>query len=190
MSLYLRFTQKERICEFHKRWHMRVRELERLLSERGAGAAKLDAVTRRLREIGKLPTGGRGSNAPHIGPEEAAAILVALAGSTKGAEADSRLKKLARLTRAENGKARTTLIDAVTQLLEHPERLAELRELRVSRTTRHAAFVSSDGAREEFRSKTRDAVYSGKFYVEGVLPSQLLMAVADALKPAAPGRDP
>lgn len=174
---------------FTKGVHVRVRELERLLNERGAGAAKLDAVTRRLRQMGRLPTGGRGPNAPHIGPEGAAAILIALAGSAKGAEADLRLKKLAELAQVKSGKART-LMDAVTQLLEHPEHLAELREVRVGRTTRHAVFVFNDGRTEEFRSETQKAVASSRFYVEGVLTSQLLMAVAEALQPAAPGRDP
>jgi hypothetical protein len=168
---------------------MRVRELERLLIDRGAGAAKLDAVTRRLREMKRLPTGGRGPNAPRIGPEEAAAILIALAGSAKGAEADLRLTKLAGLSLVQGGKAKT-LINAVTQLLKHPELLAGLREVRVGRTTRHAVFVSNDGRTEEFRSEIQKAAVSNKFYVEGVLPSQVLRVVADALKVPAPGRSP
>ena len=172
---------------FTKGARMRVRELERLLADRGAGAAKLDAVTRRLRQLGKLPTGGRGPNAPHIGPEEAAAILIALAGSTVGAEADSRLKKLAGLTQAKSRGTRT-LMDAVKQLLEHPEGLEKLREVRVSRTTRHATLIFNDGKTEEFRGGTGKSVPLSRFYVEGVLPSGLLTAVADALKNHASGR--
>lgn len=158
---------------------MKVRDLERLLIENGVGAAKIDVVTRRLREVGRLPKGGRGANAPEIGAPEAAAILLALAGSNKGVEADTRLEKLEQLPATE-GSGELKLLEAVTELLEDAEQLARVSFIRVGRTARHAHFVLSDGQSIEFRSPDRKP-RPDRFYVEGVVPAGLLKRIADAI---------
>ncbi len=155
---------------------MRVRDLERLLIANGAGAAKLDAITRRLRHSGRLPTGGRGANAPAIGSAEAAAILLALAGSAKGAEADMRLQKLEGLS-GSTLNCDAKLLPALAALLDDPGLLCSVAEVRVGRTIRGATFIYTDGTREEFR-QTSTAAPPEKFYVEGVLPGSLLVQVA------------
>lgn len=152
---------------------MLVRELERLLAEHGVGAAKLDAVTRKLREASKLPKSGRGPNAPHIGAQEAACILIAVAGSTKGTEADVRLAKL-----AETKCGRFTLADTITALLAEPSKLDAIELVKVGRTTRHADVVHADGSVSAYRSGIFD---DKRFRVEGVLPAALLKLVASAL---------
>ena len=157
---------------------MRVRQLERLLIDHGVGAAKIDAVTRRLRDMKRLPTGGRGPFAPTIGPREAAAILLGLAGSTKGAEADYRLKKLESLRSGGPTATGDGLIEVVARLLEHPHP-SPVKELRVARTTRRATLVFEDGTTEEFRSSSEPK--RDWFFVEGILPGKLLTKIADAL---------
>jgi hypothetical protein len=157
--------------------------LERLLAQHGATATKLDAVTRRLRDAGRLPNGGRGPNAPEIGPEEAAVVLVALAGSGKGLEADLRLEKLETLSCKFEGFGRLGLIQALTMILEDPDVFASIHEVRISRTTRHAA-ISYLGKAEDVFSESRSRRKSDKFYVEGILPGQLLKVVARSLQQA------
>jgi hypothetical protein len=155
---------------------MKVRDLERLLIERGVGAAKIDAVTRRLRHSGRLPKGGRGPNAPDIDAREAATILLAVAGSSTGAEADLRLEKLERLPfRGVPDVTSPTLLQALTGVLEAIDSMEELVEVRVSRTSRKALFVYDAGRTEEYR--TTNASNTDKFYVEGVLPGRLLSDV-------------
>src|SRR5689334_7279410 len=127
---------------------MIVRDLERLLIEHGAGPAKMDAVTRQLRDTGRLPKGGRGPNAPSIGAIEAAAILIALAGSTKGAEADTRLKKLEGLRCASAKPA--ILIEMLATLMQNAKLVSQLKEVRVGRTTRRADVIWTDGSIDEF----------------------------------------
>jgi hypothetical protein len=163
---------------------MRVRDLERLLIANGAGAAKLDAITRRLRHSGRLPKGGRGANAPEIGPAEAAAILLALAGSAKGAEADLRVAKLEPL-RCKSTEASASLLGALTALLEKPDAFAGVQSVRVGRTTRQATFVNHDGTATQY-GKHSDGALSDRFSVEGVLPAALLVKVARALQGDAP----
>jgi len=157
---------------------MIVRDLERLLVEHGAGAAKIDAVTRRLREIGRLPKGGRGPNAPTIGKIESAAILLGLAGSTKGAEADTRLAKLEGL-RCASAK-QSVLIDTLAALLEDAHAISQLREVRVGRTTRRADVIWANGQIDEYRVEGARPKHD-RFYVEGILPAKLLQLIAGAL---------
>src|SRR3954454_620444 len=98
---------------------MKARGLERLLIGNGVGSSKIDAVTRRLRHSGRLPKGGRGPNAPDIGPTEAATVLLALAGSSTGAEADLRLEKLETLPLRGSRRAHpTTLLATLIKLLD------------------------------------------------------------------------
>lgn len=160
---------------------MRVGELERLLVEHGAGVAKLNALTRRLRELGRLRDGGLEPNDAHLNSQEAAAILLALAGSTKGPEADLRLRKLEDLQRAPGRAQSPTLLGALAQMLEQPRSVSRLQEVRVGRTGRQAAFVFADGHAEEFRPVKETRRNADKFRVEGVLPAGLLWKVADAL---------
>jgi hypothetical protein len=159
---------------------MKVRELERLLGEHGFGAAKMDAVTRRLRDAARLPVGGRGPNAPHISALEATIILLASAGSSKGAEADMRLKKLEPLPCTSTGRLGNTLAEALTALLHEPAKLSELRELRVARTRASATFLFADGTVEEYGATGRRGERH-RFHVEGILPNGLLMKVAATL---------
>ena len=159
---------------------MRVRGLERLLTAQGVSAAKMDGITRKLRESGRLPTGGRGINAPIIGPNEAAIILIAVAGSPKSNEADTRVAKLQPLL--SNGRARSrTLLDAVTALLADPTNLDTITEVRISRTKRRAAFIFRSGKVEEFHSAKPDG-RADRFYVEGILGTPLLELVARAIR--------
>lgn len=158
---------------------MKARDLERLLIERGAGAAKIDAITRRLRQIGRLPKGGRGQHAPEVGAAESAAMLLSLAGSTKGAEAELRLAKLEALP-GPASEGCPTLLGAITSLLESGKRLTGLVEVRVSRTSRRAVFIYDDGCQMEFGSE-RSRSAPANFLVEGVLPARLLEDVASEL---------
>lgn len=159
---------------------MIVRDLERLLCAHGVGGAKLDAVTRKLRECGRLPKGGRGTNAPEIGSNEAAMILIAIAGAGKGIEAEARLAKLDRMRTSSTKKLGKSLVECLASLLDHPAELEMVREVRISRTTSRASFRYVSEETDQFlpnNSKARE----DRFQVEGILPRELLQTVAAAL---------
>ena len=157
---------------------MRVRQLERLLAENGASSAKLDAITRQLRNIGRLPIAGRGPNAPAVTPTQAAEILIALAGSTTGSVGAERLEKLERLRAVDNPGL--TLRDALESLLEDPNLPSNIREIRIRRTGRRANILHTDGTVIEFKPRNTTANASN-FYVEGVIPADLLRLIASRL---------
>jgi hypothetical protein len=158
---------------------MQVKALERLIASRGVDASKADAITRKLRESGHLPLGGRGPNAPRIGSREAATLLIAVAGSSKAADASTRVEKLADL----QSRARAnSLLDAVEKILSDPAERDSVREVRIARTRRRAVIIRSDHSTEEFRPKGKRP-QSGRFFVEGILDNEFLSAVADALAP-------
>ncbi|MBA2725692.1 MAG: hypothetical protein H0U53_06865 [Actinobacteria bacterium] len=180
-DLHLRISRKDAICDIHKRkMVLRVRDLERLLTSQGVSAAKMDGITRKLRESGRLPTGGRGNNAPSIGPNEAASILIAVAGTPKANEADMRVAKLEPLL--SEGRAGTrTLLEAVMSLLADPAKLDAITEVRIARTRRRATFIFRSGKVEEFRTAKPNG-QDDRFYVEGILAAPLLKLVARAIQ--------
>jgi hypothetical protein len=140
----------------------------------------MDAITRKLRESGRLPKGGRGVHAPQIGPLETAVILVALAGSTKGLEADARIEKLEALRSNSPKRSGLPLLQAVEELLIDPSGLKDIDQVRVARTARRAAILFKDGTAEEFLpARPRDQ--DDRFCVEGVLPATLLQKIANAM---------
>jgi hypothetical protein len=171
--LFLAFTKGNAV---------KVRDLERFLAGNGVDAAKIDAITRKLRDSGRLPKGGRGVHAPQIGARETAIILVAVAGCSKGLEADARMEKLEGL-RSKSGKgAGTPLVEAIEALLLDRTRLKKVTSVRVGRTARQATIYFRDKTVEEFLpARPRDQ--EGRFWVEGVLPGSLLELVASAVAP-------
>ena len=136
-------------------------------------------------DLGRLPVGGRGPNAPHIGPAEASAILLAAAGSSKGAEADLRLEKLEDLGCISGSGKRGSLGEALSELLREPGNLTFLREVRVARTRSAATILFEDGRADEY-ARRRSEGESERFYVEGVLPAALLRKIAAELTEKTP----
>ena len=166
---------------------MKARELERLLTAHGVSSAKMDGVTRELRASNRLPKGGRGTNAPHINPIEAASTLIAVAGSSKANEANVRLEKLGPLRSTNDGMGDQTFHDALSSCLNSPSGPDELLEIRISRTKRRATFNFLDGRVIEFLPAKAD-VRPARFYVEGILPRGLLQLIAQEMakdRPAA-----
>ena len=159
---------------------MTARDLERLLTAQGAGKAKIEAITRQLRDSGRLRTAGRGNYAPTIGPEDAALMLIALAGSTKGNEADIRVGKLQGIVRKTGNRSKRTLLETLTLLLSEPSKLKDVAAVRVARTQRRAGVHFIDGRVEEF-SSPKSGKCTDRFQVEGILPRPLLQLVASAL---------
>jgi hypothetical protein len=177
---HLGLFQKAAIVIFTKGIAVIARDLERLLTAQGVGGAKMDAITRKLRESGRLPKGGRGPHAPTIGPNEAATILIAVAGSAKGNEADARVGKLESLRSTSGDHAKRTLLEVLALLLKEPSELQDVAEVRVARTQRRAAVHFVDGRVEEFRAPKPEN-RTDRFHVEGILPSQLLRLIALAI---------
>jgi hypothetical protein len=155
---------------------MHMKALERLISERGVDASKADTITRRLRESGKLPSGGRGANAPQIGAREAAIFLIAVAGSPKAIDAPTRVDKLSKL-RSDGGGP--TFLDAVEGLLADQNARQNVREVRIARTHRGAVIISDE--RTDTYRPTSKKQRSGRLSVEGILDRELISDVALAL---------
>jgi hypothetical protein len=107
-------------------------DLLAMLRTLGGSRIKLDTVARQLRADGSLPVSGHGPSAARIGPEEAARVLLANAGSTKAVDASNRLAALVELQNRNGG----TLLDAVTDMLSGNTVCAD--ELRISRRSNWA----------------------------------------------------
>lgn len=68
---------------------MKATDLERMVAIVTTGRAQTDPQQRmtELRKLGFIPTGGRGPNAPDIGPEHCATYLIAVGGATHASRA-------------------------------------------------------------------------------------------------------
>jgi hypothetical protein len=104
---------------------MRARELELLLSELSPRSkSDLDIRMRKLREAKLLPTGGRGPNAPHIGPRDAATMLIAICCSRQAVDAAQALPVFASLLPKFTDEAfegASSFGEALTAALSNPE---------------------------------------------------------------------
>jgi len=155
---------------------MHMKALERLISERGVDASKADTITRKLREAGKLPSGGRGANAPQIGPREAAIFLIAVAGSPKAIDAPTRVEKLSKLRGDVDGH---TFLEAMHGLLSDPGARQNISEVRIARTHRRAVIIREAGT-DTYRPSSKNQ-RTGRLSVEGILDGELIRDVASAL---------
>ncbi|MEA1015576.1 hypothetical protein [Sphingosinicella sp. LY1275] len=164
---------------------MKVRQLERILAMHGAPASFLDTVTRSLRAEGRLPIGGRGVNAPDIGPDEAAWVMIGLAATDVAAQAALRFALQLELALPEGASPRhaRNFVDAVQALLGSPETAWEVWEIRVGRSHNFSQIVYRDGHVEPFvlpnvpLSKAT-SVGSMAFRSEGIISGGLLHQVA------------
>jgi hypothetical protein len=104
---------------------MRARELELLLGElTPRSKSDLDIRMRKLREAKLLPTGGRGPNAPHIGPREAATMLIAICCSRQAVDAAQAVPVFASLLPKFSDEAfegASSFGEALTGALSSPE---------------------------------------------------------------------
>jgi hypothetical protein len=166
---------------------LKVRDIERLLAANGIGKSKMDTITRVLRKAGKLPSAGRGANAPEATVFEAVKILVATAGSSKGVAAERRWSVLKKLRSDRDGGL--SLSRRLQRLMKDANELASIREIRVARNAREASILFNDGLVELFRLKEpRD--YSSRLKVEGVIPVQLLQTLSEQLLKTEPVPEP
>jgi hypothetical protein len=120
--------------------------------------------------------GGRGPNAPKIGAREGAILLIAVAGSSKAADASTRVEKLTSLTCAGR---QITLLDALEAILADPRARETVREVRIARTRRRAAIIR-DQTSDEFLPEGK-RLRKGRFVVEGIFDQEFLSAVSKAL---------
>ncbi|PWG03487.1 hypothetical protein [Sphingosinicella humi] len=169
---------------------MNVRQFEKFLTQYGASAASLDMITRKLRSMELLPVGGRGPNAPTIGPAEAAWILLVLAGSSIPTAADataSRIRSLKSVKKHADGSD-WFLHHAIRDLLGHRDTLATVKEVRVCRTTSAATIIYEDGREDHFVGSILPFLNNPDlrgldFRVDGVLSKHLLLHSAQAIAP-------
>ena len=96
---------------------MKAADLERLVTALQEGRVQTDAEQRmrELRKLGFIPTGGRGPNAPEIGPEHCATFVIAVGGATKASEAGRAVLNFAPLVPQAPGKEQA---DVVRQIPE------------------------------------------------------------------------
>lgn len=181
---------------------MTAKELERLIAERGGNASALDVVTRRLREAGFLPVGGRGVNAAALRPVDAASILIAYAGSEVAAKADETLRYYAHFARpnwVEIGAPRRrgshfggpvlseNFAEMLQSLLVHDEILIEVQAISFARNFPITRVLLNDGKQISYCAPARDlkeveAEANWSFRSEGVLTHNLLKRIAIDLR--------
>lgn len=160
---------------------MNVRQLEKLLIFHGAPTSFLDTVTRVLRAESRLPIGGRGPYAPQIGPDAAAWVMLALAGTDVAAQAGHALHRLLELRLPTGIAARYApeFVDAVQILLGSPEWAGEVAEIRVGRSHALSQIIYHDGTVEAFVAGEMIAANgSMRFRSEGIIGGGLLHQVA------------
>ena len=155
---------------------MTTRDLERLLGAAGATASKVATITGQLRETGRLPKAGRGLNAPCITARHAATVLATVAGTARANEAGRRVEKLERLA-SNAAPAGASFLDRMAALLQDPELVKGIGEVRVSRTISRATILHRDGTFEEFVGG-RQYDLDEQFRSVGELPGGLLTKVA------------
>jgi hypothetical protein len=158
-----------------------VRDLERLLKSSGAASRKIEAVTQILRKAKQLPVAGRGLYAAHVGAAEAAAVMIALAGSSKASEADARLLELQSLRLSGSTPGGQTFMSVLTQLLQNPEQFGRVHSVRIGRTTRHATVQYETLPPMHF-GPPGFQFEDDRFYVEGVISGGLVRLIASALR--------
>lgn len=169
---------------------MNVRQFEKFIVQYGATAASLDMITRKLRSKDLLPVGGRGPNAPTIGPSEAAWILLVLAGCSIPAAADAtanRVRTLKSEWKRPDG-LNWNLHNVVRDLLVDRNALNDVKEIRVCRSAAAATIVYEDGREEHFVGSNlpylaHPDLRGLDFRVEGVLSKQLLDHSRQAILP-------
>ena len=163
---------------------MRVRQLEKILISLGVEASFIDVVTRQLRAAFKLPTGGRGFNAPQIGPDEGAWILVAMAGADTAAHAAHAFGGQLELAIPPGEKPRHhhEFVIAMQLLLRSPDLAAQVQEVRVGQTHALSQIVYRDGTVERFVGpEARHLATNGgsmRFRKEGVIGGGMLHQIA------------
>lgn len=162
---------------------MRVRQLEFALQELGVPASALDVVTRQLRAQKMLPVGGRGLNAPKIGPDEAAWVLIGLAGSDAAAQAAWALHKQLELRMVPGSAPRHSdeFVSVVQILLGNPDWAGEVVELRVGRSHALSQIIYRDGHVERFVGPDAPHLAAGggmRFRTEGVIGGGMLHQIA------------
>ncbi|CAO3351904.1 hypothetical protein [Azospirillum melinis] len=138
---------------------MNAKGLERfLVSLTPWGATEIDQRTRNLRVARMLPTGGgRGLNAPEIGPEQAATVLISLAVSDRAVDAVQSVLTYAPLKPATGGQfdgfgACETFGEALTLILEDYGAKYDVEEVVICRTWPMAIITrkAPDGEIQEF----------------------------------------
>lgn len=161
---------------------MKARKLERILVSHGAPASFLDTVTRVMRTDGKLPIGGRGPNAPDIGPFEAALMMIALAATDVAARAVEGLSRQISLkTDAAAPRFADDLPSALQVALGNPDWARQIAEVRVGRTHAFSQIAYCDGHIEYFTipgTANPSGVGSTAFRSEGILSGGLIHQVA------------
>lgn len=158
------------------------RDLERIMRAMGATHSGVDTVSRKLRQVSRLPLGGRGFNAPRIGASEAAAFLATYAGADPASDAAAKIKELEKLSYVENGPRRhLPFLKALTAILESPAAADSVMEVRVGRNVERADIWFRDGRTERFDHGTTDQHGLAMLRAEGVLPGPFLKYVARVL---------
>lgn len=163
---------------------MRIREFERnLVFSTAWGAAEIDQRTRRLRELGELPVGGRGLNAPEITPRHAAMILIALAAADSAPRTAQVVRDYPSL-RSGEGAAGGQFLDALVEILSAPATAETVRDVRVCRSEASATITMINGDQLHYRDPQVNGTANPGGYVEAVLTGELLHNIAVSLSAA------
>jgi hypothetical protein len=110
---------------------MKAADLERLIASVSKGRVRTDAAQRMrvLRNLGLIPSGGRGPNAPEIGPEHCASFVIAVGGATVASEAGRAVLNFAPLI-PHDPMWGGTLREVLVRAFEEPEIGRRIKELR------------------------------------------------------------
>lgn len=96
----------------------------------GINGQTLDRIGGSLRKAGMVSIGGRGTNAPHITPEDAKNIILGMLGSDNASKAADAVKRLTDLKSPVTGQKAG---DAIVRLFTDPDYCRELGSIHVTR---------------------------------------------------------
>lgn len=127
---------------------MRARQLEFVLGHLAKKTpADLDVRMRGLRQLGLLPTGGRGLNAPDVDASHVSAMLLAVAGAARAVEGAKAAQEFGML-KEHGADVPQTLVEALTALLDDDEAAFAVEAVRINRTHVTARIAFTDGRSE------------------------------------------
>lgn len=128
---------------------MKAADLERVVAVmQGRGRVLTDSLQRmrELRNLGFIPVGGRGPNAPDVGPEHCANFLIAVGGTATAARAGWAVLTFAPLVPQGGHVWGDTLRAVLTHGFEDPKIGTRIKELRFRHEAGTAEMLWKNGA--------------------------------------------
>ena len=140
-----------------------------------------------LREAGLLPQGGRGGNAPDVGPRHVAVALIGFAASTNASHIAAAVETYGTMSLvAGNIAGNGSFLEALTIVFENPHLAARIETLRICRSWPEARIVARRDDRDPemahyARAADRAAARDRHLRIDVTLAGALIRTLNDGI---------